>query len=312
MREDPDRPLTWYAIGLEPKNGSKMGGYFGYGTEDKGRKAYMDSTVHTSASDSGNWSKYPDFGPCLRWVRWPLNDIGLPDYSAPVDWGFWEPTVRPWYQSGKAVDEGKVLFLEPYQFSTGGLPGIGIGTVAPLHKNGVFHGVIDAEYDITFLSEYLATQIESKDGVIYIYENAGKSIVAISTDEIKDNENNLWKADENHPNQLVKKSIKLISSKDIIWPAKKTFDEYYVYATSFTSISLGVNGIDWVIVTVWSRPNCPTSNPTELEPSSIASAYSSSFSSNSDSTDVSSANSNYSSSFQLILFSIFFTCIHFF
>jgi len=261
-RENPKRPLIWYALGLQNST-NVPGGYFGFSTE-KGA-IYLDSTVHTSLSNIG---KYQDsLG--LKWVRWKVDsNTGKVDYSKP-NWlyeGFYNPLIRDWYIQAQAFNGDQVTFLKPYAFAVGGKQGLGIGSVVPLYNKGVFKGVIDCEYDIMFLSQLLTTQREATNGLIFIFDRTTKKIVAISNVsqlvKYKNGKGSLYIVGSSHPNELVRLSgdkFRTGGSLPYKGILKHQETSYQIYAIGFNAqYEMNVYGLDWVVVTIWAsqcKPN---------------------------------------------------------
>ncbi|MBW2463075.1 MAG: hypothetical protein JRH11_15605, partial [Deltaproteobacteria bacterium] len=83
--------------------------------------------------------------------------------------GAYDPRQRPWYRAGHAADGG--MWVEPFVFATMGVPGFMY--VAPHRSHGATRGVWAVEYEMSSLSEFLATVEVGQDGKVYVVSEDG-------------------------------------------------------------------------------------------------------------------------------------------
>lgn len=83
--------------------------------------------------------------------------------------GAYDPRQRPWYRAGHGADGG--MWVEPFVFATMGVPGFMY--VAPHRSDGATHGVWAVEYEMSSLSEFLATVEVGEHGKVYVVSEDG-------------------------------------------------------------------------------------------------------------------------------------------
>lgn len=91
--------------------------------------------------------------------------------SAPTNY---DPRTRPWYR--EAVDKKKLVFTDPYIFSTTGLPGLTIA--APFYANNAVAGVVATDISLDNISKFLAMQAISERSLSVIYDTTGQIIAS--------------------------------------------------------------------------------------------------------------------------------------
>lgn len=181
--------------------------------------------------------------------EWRLDEQGNLTDAEPISFEF-QLTTRPWFST--PVDAGHAVWSEPYVWVGGDVDDVtlGISFGIPLENSaGEFLGVVDADYSLNDLSDFMGTLEIGKTGVAFL---AGPDGELIAT---------------SHGAPVVDKSGHRISGETSIdarisaaWAARndspangELLPEIHVDGEThyFRSSSLGQDvGLDWTLITV--------------------------------------------------------------
>jgi adenylate cyclase len=114
--------------------------------------------------------------------------------------GSYDPRTRDWYRAGRERERG--LWVEPFLFATTGEPGFMY--VVRDHREGELRGVWAVEFEVSYLSEFLATLDVGENGRVYVVTRDGL-VVGHPSGEVtamSEGEQNIARADA-HPDPML-------------------------------------------------------------------------------------------------------------
>ena len=94
------------------------------------------------------------------------------------DSGGYDPRVRPWYESARAVPDGAPIITEPYLFNS--LQATGITAAARLSGNGA-GAVVGVDLTLDRLQEFVVGQDISSGGGIAVLDGSDTAVAAVGT-----------------------------------------------------------------------------------------------------------------------------------
>jgi len=155
----------------------------------------------------------------------------------------YDPRLRKWYQDA-ARTAGKGVWGEPFLFTSRKQPGFIYSR--RYMRNGKLHGVWAVQWEVKYLSDYLATINFGSNGRVYIVNKAGLVVGHPDFQVLKtlpNGEQAILKADE-HPDPLLRGAWAAWNKKDR--SERFAFGDYLGLADEFPDKS----GIDWVVLGV--------------------------------------------------------------
>ncbi len=99
--------------------------------------------------------------------------------------GSYDPRTRPWYAAGAASERG--VWVEPFLFSSNHQPGFTYAARDPT-PDGKLRGVWAVEFEVSYLSEFLATLKLGETGRVYVVTRSGR-VVGHPTGAVTSTEN---------------------------------------------------------------------------------------------------------------------------
>ena len=160
--------------------------------------------------------------------------------------GSYDPRTRPWYQAGLGAAQG--VWVEPFLFSSNQRPGFTYAA-RDLGPDGKPRGVWAIEFEVSYLSEFLATLKLGESGRVYVVTRSGR-VVGHPTGAVTATENGqgvIARADD-HQDPMLAGAWHELQKRG---PETKgfSFGPYLALVASYPPES----GIDWRVIGVVPR-----------------------------------------------------------
>ena len=164
--------------------------------------------------------------------------------------GSYDPRTREWFKSAIASDGGK--WTDPFVFATNQQPGFMY--VSRYAADGVVKGVWSVEYEVSYLSEFLASLHVGERGRVYVVTTKDGRVVGHPSRQVVGQSNGTLEIEkaEGHRDPMLAGAWKAIPRRgsqivaDVNGFTTYRFDDFLAVAEPFPKES----GIDWMVLVV--------------------------------------------------------------